>query len=749
MALERITAFFMHETEGNVAQAAMSNLVRTDSFVYGEIDVDGIPALESQGLIVQRHVTEVPSVRSRFPLEPASLDGRLESFSRLDESVAEEDDLSKPQIYLIRLAGPLMEGWRQAVAFLGIRLEAVGPQTYIAQLTLRQRVDLSALPFVIGVDRNAEAAPVPLETASLAPASDTTAVVTYDLRMRNEADADAVMAVLTAPGVVISGAKSRKIRFVTTEGAPILRTVARMPEVERLLQYVPPKLFNDRARVLLGMDGAAGVATFPYDGAGQIVAIADTGVDDQHPDLIDRFKNRSKDIVALGRTADHSDPAGHGTHVAGSIAGTGAASDGQIRGTAPGATLFFQSILDAGGHLGGLPLDINDLFDQAYEAGARIHNNSWGAGTQSAYTFSSQEADEFVDRNRDMVIVIAAGNEGTAANPVSSAPGYVDWLSLGSPATSKNALTVGASQTDRTAGGYAAMTWQKGWPSKFPMVPVATETTSGDPQKMAAFSSRGPCDDQRIKPDVVAPGTNIASTKSAVAPISHFWGPYPGFDDKYAYLGGTSMAAPIVSGCLAGIRQYYTGTRAHLPSAALLKATLINGTQRLTGDSAIAEFADLPNFHQGFGCVSMSDTLPNPAAPSRVLEFLDTWQDPNAHFTYTGQRARYLVSVAAGQELRFCLAYSDRPGRALQNNLNLFVQFMGSGRKWIGNDKLPRRITPLDSDNNVEIIRIPDPAPGDYMIQVAAANLLSTAGQDFALVITGNLSGGLSVVPGP
>jgi iron(III) transport system substrate-binding protein len=83
---------------------------------------------------------------------------------------------------------------------------------------------------------------------------------------------------------------------------------------------------------------------------------------------------------------------------------------------------------------------------------------------------------------------------------------------------------------------------------------------SGDPKAMAAFSSRGPCDDRRIKPDVVAPGTDIVSTRSATAPLSHFWGPHQ--NAKYAYMGGTSMAAPLVAGFKAlypGIEVAYDG----------------------------------------------------------------------------------------------------------------------------------------------------------------------------------------------
>src|SRR5262249_9788278 len=152
----------------------------------------------------------------------------------------------------------------------------------------------------------------------------------------------------------------------------------------------------------------------------------------------------------------------------------------------------------------------------------------------------------------------------------------------GSPATAKNALTVGASRSDRTSGGLSNFTWGQAWANHFPDAPIAGEKVSGDPESMAAFSSRGPSDDRRIKPDVVAPGTNIVSTKASMAPIRNFWGPVQN-STNYAYMGGTSMATPIVTGCCALVRQYYRQNGNAEPSAALLRATIVNGTRWLKG----------------------------------------------------------------------------------------------------------------------------------------------------------------------
>jgi serine protease AprX len=96
--------------------------------------------------------------------------------------------------------------------------------------------------------------------------------------------------------------------------------------------------------------------------------------------------------------------------------------------------------------------------------------------------------------------------------------------------------------------------------------------------------------------------------------------------------------------------------------------------------------------------------------------------------------------VAAGGSLRICMAYTDAPGRGVQNNLNLFLEVPGSPTKLFGNDRVPRGFNGPDPNNNVEIIRLDNAPAGNYMLAITASNILH-APQDVAVVVTGRLTG--------
>lgn len=740
-----VLAYYYHQDEEDHIRQYLTEPIKTDSFIFGFIEAKDLSLLKKEGILVDI-LTDSATAAKGIPRNmQSSVPGKR--FFHFKADLPDPASSSKTNYYLIRLKGPLLETWKKALEAEKIEIVENLQNNIYKVYTTHDNTYLQKLKFVITARPfGAMDTDVVLKKSLLSVFDvfepDHEKVGVYDIRL-HQGKAESLLPFLKEKEVDILGSSEDKIRVRLT-GTAMLTELSQRNEVSAIEEYTRPVLHNDKARLTLHLEGEADGAFrphTPYEGEGQIIGVADTGIDSEHPD----FEDRIHKIVARGRTEDHSDPHGHGTHVAGSVLGSGKASDGLVKGIAPKAKLFFQSILDSQGGLGGLPLDLHDLFQEAYEEGVRIHNNSWGALAESEYRFNSLEVDAFVYHHKDMLLVISAGNEGTAFQPRNSKAGFVDWLSLGSPATAKNALTVGASRSIRREGGFAALTYGQAWPDVYPDEPIKGEKISGDMESIAGFSSRGPCgNESRIKPDVVAPGTDIASTKSSLAPTLNFWGPYPN-NRQYAFMGGTSMAAPIVTGFAALLREYFIKQSAHQPSAALLKATIINSTRKLTGNSALADHNFIPNFHQGFGCIDMQNALPNALQPGLRLSFIDAWQQPGLALNATGQRFLFSIQVNEGLPLRLCLTWTDPPGRGLQNNLNLLLMHKVRQFKWTGNEEIPRTITAFDRDNNVEIIRVIAPHAGEYLIAVQAANIIFSP-QDFALVVTGALASELTLL---
>ncbi|PVH75535.1 serine peptidase [Cadophora sp. DSE1049] len=490
-----------------------------------------------------------------------------------------------------------------------------------------------------------------------------------------------------------------------------LDAVAKIDEVYLVEKAPERKLHNTRARIILKANNITLNET-TYNGEGQIVGVADTGLDTGNVGALHQaFGSRVNKIYALGGRPKGNDPDGHGTHVAGSVVSDGISTamgdrpGFRIRGTAPAAHLVFQSVLDASGGLGGIPVNLNHLFQTAYGDNARVHNNSWGTRIPGlAYDKASREIDEFVRNNKDMVICFAAGNDGVD----SGGDGIIDLNQVGSEAAAKNCISVGASENRRPE---IAITYAE---FGFPSAPFNKDRYSNDPDGMAAFSSRGPTRERRIKPDICAPGCGILSTRSSIANDEEFYG--ASTDPEYMFMAGTSQASPLVAGCCAVLREILIKTRGITsPPASLIKALLINGASDLPGQYSPSEAGASPNFHSGWGLLNLTNSVSMVAAS--LVQF------GTNSIARRGELKKFTIPMpqgTGGTSLKISLVWTDTPGPKLHNDLDLIVRVGGQerhGNMGVGSG--------FDRVNNVEQVRWEGmPGTGDVEVEVKAFSIM-------------------------
>jgi subtilisin-like proprotein convertase family protein len=305
--------------------------------------------------------------------------------------------------------------------------------------------------------------------------------------------------------------------------------VARLPGVEVMELARPRARANDLSRTHLGVanDSRTNANFLNLTGQGVLVNINDTGVDATHPDLSSRV------IGDLAGSLTDTD--GHGTHVAGIIASSGGQSStvtnasgsimpgvtGQFRGIAPSAKLFSISTDLTFG-----PGSDTYLQETAAKTNALISNNSWHYFNDTEYDLAAASYDAAVrdalpgkTGSQPLVYVFSAGNDGGGTD--AGTGGSAD--TIGSPGTAKNVITVGAIEQFRSITNE---TW------------ICRDTDTGtnimnicftnkpwvqitdNSNQVASFSSRGNVgvgtegEFGRFKPDIVAPGTFVVSTKS-------------------------------------------------------------------------------------------------------------------------------------------------------------------------------------------------------------------------------------------
>ncbi|OKI49196.1 S8 family peptidase [Micromonospora sp. CB01531] len=252
-----------------------------------------------------------------------------------------------------------------------------------------------------------------------------------------------------------------------------------------------------------------------YDGRGVKVAVLDTGVDASHPDLV----NQIDDKVSFVPDEDTADVNGHGTHVASTIVGTGAASGGSYKGVAPGADLIVGKVLNNAGS--GLDSWVLAGMQWAAESGADVVSMSLSDPTLSDGADPMAVAVDTLSAQYGTLFVIASGNAGPQ--------------SIGTPSSAASALTVGA--VDKQ-------------------------------DRLAYFSSTGPLvRSGALKPDITAPGVDITAARSQQMTTG---------SGLYRSISGTSMATPHVSGAAAILAQRHPDW-----SGAQLKDALMSSAKGL------------------------------------------------------------------------------------------------------------------------------------------------------------------------
>ena len=484
-----------------------------------------------------------------------------------------------------------------------------------------------------------------------------------------------------------------------TDFANISRIVA-YPSVSYISPLPTLVLHNDQARVNIGVNTVENAFISGLNGSGQIVAVGDSGLDGDHGDFTGRLAGVTSVTPGDSSTADPSD--GHGTHVACTVLGSGYRSNGGYRGIAPEADLYFQAMEDDDS--GALySYGINSMLNSAYNAGARIHTNSWGS--QSGFGGYSTQSEDADDRTSTwdqywsydgMTVLFAAGNERDDG--------------ISSPGTAKNVVTVG------------------GHKNRY----------SGAPDEMYYWSSRGPTDDGRIKPDVVAPGDYVRSCKaqeasSAGGSWSNTW---------YMEYSGTSMATPAAAGSSALVREYLTeviGRQA--PQGSLIKALLILGAKDMGA-------RDIPNYDEGWGRIDLVQSL---IPDGEVGIFVD-----DRSRIKSGEVVEYTFDVnSPGNEFKAVLSWSDYPGSSsstvqLRNDLDLEV-ISPDGVSYKGNVFTNGRSTEggnKDSVNNVEVVALDSTSQGIWTIRVKdSQHGGSRTWQPFSIAVRGHNVNDLSPDP--
>jgi hypothetical protein len=598
---------------------------------------------------------------------------------------------------------------------------------------------------------------------------------------------------LGAERILYSAPHDSVPRMMLDVPAPALRDIAaglaQVPGVSNIRIFEIPRLLNSGSTWLL-QSGDPNLKSTPlFDagltGWGQVYAAADSGLDTDAcqfrysadssaqtkykkvpPPRIEVSNPDDKVLayyVLTGADAyDESSGGYHGTQTTGCAVGdnyavlAGPTDPGvdHADGMAPGAQIVFQDIGTKLGYLFGLAMSTQyQISRQAYDSGARVHNDSYGQeGSAVAYDQDSQMLDDFCWEVNDYTVFFAAGNSGPSERTLG-----------GEGSTAKNTLVVGASMPGWYENG----------------------------EDMIYFSSRGPTSDQRIKPDIMAPGliesaaevsgvrlegkTNVYGQPAVVSKTDP-----PNNQCAVSMTSGTSFASPTAAGMGLLVRQYFTDgfypsgaanpDDGWSPTSALVRAVMINSSRNMTGDVlAFTGGGDVvsrgsidpaPSTMQGWGRLTLDDALYLRGDRRDLMVFADIYNGEDGAIM-TGDTAEYEVYVKAGQNLKVSLAWIDPngevgTGRTLVNDLDLEV-VSPEGDFYRGNVAMEEGVSnpveksePSDVLNPQEQVIVDAPVAGTWTVRVVGSSVPGngrfypheSSEQGYALIATGDLGEG-------
>jgi subtilase family protein/putative pyrroloquinoline-quinone binding quinoprotein len=653
----------------------------------------------------------------------------------------------------------------------------------------------------------------------------------HELKLRARFDGEdfaseeAVRAALAAvPDASVVGVVPSDRGWIARVDGPVTlaRALATLPGCLWVERFREIHMHNNVARTSASVPTGRGAVAGPImdvedvwargiHGEGQVAAASDTGlstgdVGTIHADFGDGSAGNPVRVTGIAENDrgtwddDYLVGGGHGTHTSGSIVGNGIRSGAtpstntfpaaSYAGIAPKAGFIFQSLMQSSGSPGNPALSFSgtlyDLFLGPYGDGARVHSNSWGTDALGAYDALSQDLDSFVWDHPDMVVTFSAGNSGADADDPFG-DGVVDPDSIASPGTAKNGITVGASESYRPGFAFQAADtdtcdpaesfYSAWWVFSFFADPIASDLLSNNASGMAPFSSRGPTDDSRIKPDLVAPGAAITSTRTDQNPDFEQWGECEipaGQQQYYVNMGGTSMSNPLTAGAATLVRQYYvdgwhangsdvtnptaiTGSGFN-PSAALVKATLINGAWDMAPgqygtDSPQPEIPpnwdaghDLPNNAEGYGRIDLEGSLFPDAGWGRSASRRMHVRDVTTGLATDGRNSYPLGVGSSSDSLVATLVWSDpyadtAAAAALVNDLDLEVTSPSGRRYTVNRVDTHGAAFVHDTLDNVEQVKVSVPETGQWTVDVVGTSVPGNAvpgtdAQPYALVLS-------------